>query len=192
MTDYNKHNPYPHIATIRCPACGERAEFRKGLALVSKGEWGWWEPRLWPSARATNWEGTERWAPGDPKPAWRSWIIIEQDPALIRWTKPAAGYRGTDEGVVACARCVGRHTHVLAWPDDAFYRFELPRGVLWAWSREGADALIDFIESTQRDPKAHGPAYHLFLRHVPKHFLGAKDRRVIVKRLRRRLAELDG
>lgn len=187
MTDPNKFNPYPDIATIRCPSCGEVAEFRRGISLVGHREWPWWAPRLWPCARATDWDGKERWAPGDAPPEWRGWIVLEHDPALFRWKKPPRGYKGTDEGVIACSRCVGRRAHVLRWPDDAYYRFDLPQGQLWAWDRAGAEALVDFIASAERDPGAHR-GHFLFLRHVPKAFLGAKDREMIVRRIRRELA----
>ena len=190
MTDYNKHNPYPYIATIRCPRCGKAAEFRKAFALIQGKAWGWWEPRLWPSASLTDWDGKERWYPGDPAPAWRSWIVIEQDPSIHRWKKPPrGGYSATDEGVIACLNCVGRRKHVLDWPADAFYRFELTQGVLWAWNRELAQALIDFIGSTRRDPAAYGPHF-LFLSHIPKRFLLAKEREATVKLLDRALQKL--
>lgn len=195
MTDINKYNPYPHIAVVRCPGttakpCGRPAEFRKGIALLCKRTWQWWEPRLWPCARATDWEGKQRWAPGDLAPQWSGWIVVEQDPAVQRWKKPPQGYTVSDAGIVACPRCVGRRAHTLRWPRDAYYRFELPQGVIWAWNRDGAEALIKFIASTRRNPKNYGTHY-LLLRHVPSVFLRAKDREQIVKRLRRDLAELE-
>lgn len=191
MTDFNKYNPYPYIATIRCPRCDGAAEFRKAFALVDASAWAWWEARLWPCARATDWQAKARWAAGDPPPAWSGWIVIEQDPTLYRWQQPSPrGYAATDEGVIACPRCVGRRRHTLSWPADAYYRFQLPQGLLWAWSREGAEALVEFLASSRRDPRAHGPAQLLFLRHIPAAFLAAKDRASIVSRLRRQLSEL--
>ena len=190
VTDFNKYNPYPYIATIRCPSCDGRAEFRKAFALVQQRHWSYWEPRLWACGRATSWDRDEQWAPGDPAPAWRGWIIIEQDPALFRWKQPPSGYHDDDRGVVSCARCVGRRRHTLRWPADAHYRFELPEGVLWAWSREGAEALIAYIDSTDRRPGEHGRGQYLFLRHIPTVFLRAKNRARVVRRLRRTLDEL--
>ena len=190
MTDFNRYNPYPTIATIRCPRCGNAAEFRKAFAVIDKKHWLWWSTRLWPSASATNWEGEARWQPGDPEPTWPGWIILEHDPTLHRWVKPSRGYETSDVGIIACMHCVGRRTHTLAWPTDAYFQFELPQGLLWAWNREGVGALIDFIASSARSPLMHGPNHALFLRHIPKCFLGAKDRRSIVRLLRRSLAEL--
>ncbi|MFT5358568.1 MAG: hypothetical protein ACI9KE_005807 [Polyangiales bacterium] len=189
MTDVNKHNPYPEIATIRCPRCANATEFRRAVSLTNGKSWAWWQPRLWPCAAATDWTAKERWAPGDPQPGWRGWIVIEHDPSLYRWKQPTHGYTANDDGVVSCIICVGRRKHVLDWPSDAYYRFDLPQGSLWAWSREGAEALIEFIASTKRDCGAHGPHY-LFLRHIPSAFLGAKDRQAIVSRLRRELSKL--
>lgn len=176
MTDFNKYNPYPYLATIRGPRCRHAAEFRKAFALINEKSWSWWTMRLWPSARATDWEGKERWVPGDPPPTWRGWIVIEQDPALYCWKKPPQSYKTSDAGIVSCARCVGRRAHTLTWPADAYYQFQLPQGLLWAWSRDGVTALIAFLESAERDPSAHGD-HCFFLRHIPKAFLGAKDRK---------------
>jgi hypothetical protein len=38
VADFNKYNPYPSLETIRCPRCGEAAEFRKAFALIDKKE----------------------------------------------------------------------------------------------------------------------------------------------------------
>lgn len=188
MTDFNKHNPYPDIATIRCPRCESRAEFRKAFSLIGTRSWAWWASRLWPSSRATNWDAQKRWVAGDPPPDWRGWIVIEHDPGLFQWKQPSGGYRrGSDEGIVMCSHCVGRRKHILRWPSDAYYRFDLPQGLLWAWNREGAEALVEFIASTKRDPAAHG--HYLFLRHIPSVFLAAKRRESIIKLLRRELAK---
>jgi len=190
MTDANKYNPYPHEAVVRCPRCDGRALFRHAFALLSRRQWNHWESRLWPCARAIDWEGRAHWAPGDPPPSWSGWIVVQQDPTQHRWKKPPDGHRRTDEGIVQCSECVGRFAHTLRWPDDAWYRFELRRGVLWAWSRDYVLALIEYLESDRRDASAHG-GYGLFLHHVPSKFLGAKDRDDHVKRLRQLLAELD-
>lgn len=188
MTDPNKYNPYPYIATIRCPTCDGPAEFRKAFALISKRHWDWWKARLWPCARITHWDGVEHWTPQDaPVDAtWRSWVIIEQDPRLFAWKKPARAFSADDNGIVACPACIARRAHTLSWPTEAFYRFELRQGVLWAWSRSTAEAALAFIESKERDATAHG--HFLFLRHIPKVFLKAKDRDAIAKRMRRSLS----
>ena len=112
------------------------------------------------------------------------------DPALFRWTPPQGGYRGTDDGIVMCAACGGRRTHRLRWPQDAYWRFELPQGELWAWDRASALALIDFIDAKERHPSTFG-VHWLFLRHIPSKFLGAKVRDVVVRRLQREFERLD-
>ncbi len=180
MTDLNKFNPYPDEATIRCPRCGQRATFRHAFSLVQRRDWTWWESRLWPSSRMGDWSGRNRWRSGQPPPTWKGEIIIEHDPELFEWRPPSDGHRRSDDGIVRCERCIGRIAHRLLWPEDAWYRFEVRRGLLWAWSRPHAVAMRDFIASHERKPGAHGYGFILFLSHIPGKFLQAKERDAIV------------
>lgn len=191
MTDPNKFNPWPDEVTVRCARCTGRAAFRCAFSLVDASGWQAWQPRLWPGARATDWQRVHQWQPGDPPPEWRGWIVIEHDAALHRWKQPPEGHARSDLGIILCAGCVERRRHELRWPQDAWYRFELRQGVLWAWDRRHADALVGYLASAQRDPAAHGP-FHSFLLHVPSRFLAAAERDEVVHRLRRQLAQLDG
>ncbi|MDP9143494.1 MAG: hypothetical protein M3N43_02155 [Actinomycetota bacterium] len=190
MTDPNKYNPRPDIAVVLCGACGGRAEFRSAFTLTDKRHWSYWPPRLWPTSRVTDWQGSQEWTPTQGLPPWQGWLIIEHDPALYRWKHPSGGYRKSDEGILACSNCVSRRRHLLDWPSDAYYRFELRQGLLWAWNRDQVDALLEFIISSNRNARAHG-GHFLFLHHIPGEFLQAQARSEIVHRLRRRLTELD-
>lgn len=192
LTDWYKFNPWPEEAVVRCDRCRSAATFRVSFSLTQFSDRSWqeWKGRLWPSARVTSWDRKESWSPGEPDPSWRGWIVIEHDPGIHRWVQPSEGHRQSDTGIVFCAQCSARREHRLRWPEDAWYRFELRQGLLWAWSRAHVDALIDYIASTDRDAGAHHP-FGGFLRHVPSEFLAVTDRDEIVKRLRREVERLD-
>lgn len=170
MTDINKYNPYPDICIIRCPVCGGPAEFRFAFTLLGERQYSEFQTKMWPWAETARWGG---------------WYVIQHDPALYRWKPPPQGYERNNDGIRMCAVCVGRAKHRLDWPTDAFYRFELREGLLWAWTFDHASALADFIESKERDPGQHG--YFLFLRHIPKEFLDRRCRDRVVREIRKKI-----
>jgi hypothetical protein len=93
--------------------------------------------------------------------------------------------RDPSRGAIRCARCGLRARHTLRWPTDAAFSVLHKGQVLWAFHRESAVDLRDFIASTDRTASDY--RWALFLRKVPGHFLGAKDRERIVKQLDRLL-----
>ena len=166
MTDLNKYNPYPDSFVMRCPKCAGPAEFRFAFTLVSPG--GPKPPRRWPTTEETTWGG---------------WTVVQHDPVLYPWKPPAkGGYIRSDHGIRACTACGGRFPHKLSWPKDAYFKCDVRGQTLWAWSIDHARVLRDFIASVDRDPTKH-KKYFLFLRHIPEHFIRAKNREIVLKRL---------
>jgi hypothetical protein len=165
MTDLNKHNPYPESFFIRCPKCEGPSEFRFAFTLIGSARQK--PPRDWPSAAIAKW--------GD-------WKVIQHDPALYPWKPPSGGYTRTDDGIRACPKCGGRFRHRLSWPRDAYFKCEVRGETLWAWTLDHARVLRDFIASSGRNPAKHDH-FFLFLHHIPEHFLRAKNRDLVLKRL---------
>ena len=87
------------------------------------------------------------------------------------------------EGICQCL-CSGRFRHTLNWPSDAWYRFEVREGVLWAWTRDHALALLKYVQSKKRVPEKGG-RYYLFLHHIPGHFLKKSHREATAKAILR-------
>lgn len=169
MTNLNKYNPYPESIAIRCPKCGEPAEFRFPFTFV--GKHGPKPPPAWPSTDVTT---------------WGNWTVIQHDPALYPWKQPPEGHSRAHAGIRACPRCAGRFAHTLSWPSDAYYSCEIRGQALWAWSRDHVVALVDFLASAERDPSKY-PNYFLYLRHIPSHFTAAKHRELAVRKLKQLL-----
>jgi len=171
MTDFNKYNPYPGRFSIRCPRCGGEATFDFPFELLN--EWS---------------EELESWRVDTTVEIlrWGGWFVVAKHPDLFPWKEPSGGYRRSDQGVCYCQNCSTRFEHLLEWPSDAYFYCEVKGKLLWAWSREHVKVLKSFIQSKNRKIEDY-PGYGLFLHHIPKHFMLAKNRDLVVKKLEKLL-----
>lgn len=93
------------------------------------------------------------------------------------------GYQYRDEnGNCTCTSCGYSKSHVLTWPDDAYFRIDIDGLTLWAWSRDHARVIRDFVESTSRNVSAY-PCYTLSLLHLPNKVLKKTARQLVIKRI---------
>jgi len=194
LTGIYQWNPMPHIVDIRCPECGGRAEFefaevvrirlKKDVDFFKKSKL--FEYRFLRDRAGTGWHAAFYFL----RVHGRSTDVLDDLPAGYSpadWNHSRYLYRshGHDWGTVDCFECDLRRKHVLSWPDEAFYQIVFGRAVLWAFHRESAVEIRDFIVSVDRDPAAF--KWRTLLVHLPKEFLAAKARDGIVKRLDRLL-----
>ena len=84
-------------------------------------------------------------------------------------------------GAILCAKCGLNCKHELDWPGDAFFQIEYRNNVLWAFDRDIASELLEYIASQDRD--RHRFRHHLFLMKIPSVFLSKKARETVVKKL---------
>ena len=174
MTDCNKYNPYPDTFSIRCPNCRKEATFSFPFIF------------LWGNADNTQRQIQEHALPGCKLDKWGGWTILVNFPDLFPWEPPASGGRRRDDmGACVCGYCGTRALHRLNWPQDAYFACDVRGHTLWAWTRGHAQALKSYIESGDR--KTY-PGYYLFLRHIPKVFLLAKNRETVSKKIQRMLS----
>ena len=68
--------------------------------------------------------------------------------------------------------------HKLTWPDDAFWQWEIKGELLWAWNRQHAQVIFEYINESIKPPR-----YSYYLRYVPSHFLSSKVRELVVKKM---------
>jgi hypothetical protein len=197
MTGTYDWNPMPHTVDTRCPTCGEAAvfEFVEVVRIRLRADITFFqdsplfEYRAFDGGVGGRWHGAVYYAllHGPPETTIRD---LPSGYSPSDWSHPKYLYRsvGIDEGAVACQACGRRQRHTLRWPQDARFQVEYRGQVLWAFHRESAQELRRYIASEQRDRQ--GYRWELFLRHVPKVFLGAKARETVVKRLDRLLGML--
>lgn len=192
MTGPYEWNPMPHVLEVRCPKCRGPAvfEFAEVVRIQRRDDIPYFESsslfeyRKFEGGTQGRWHGAVYYAllHGPPE------TTISGLPAgysLSDWNHSKYLYRshGTDEGAVACEACGLRTRHGLEWPNDARFRIDYRRQILWAFHRESALELRRYIASENRNRECL--RWKAFLRHVPTVFLTAKARETVVKRLDR-------
>jgi hypothetical protein len=114
------------------------------------------------------------------------------------------GYGHGEEGLLQCLACGRQGSHILDWPEDAYFKIDYRGRALWAHTRQDTQILRDFIASKERVHRGEEMLRHdghrwvsrwrpaQFLRFVPSHFLTAKARDRVVKLLDRLLESTPG
>lgn len=105
--------------------------------------------------------------------------------------------RVSDLGAFRCPSCLTTGRHLLRWPADAYFQVEFKGRKPWAPDRKTALKLVDYIQSAERikgrdytvgrEHWATGRSEDPFLRRIPTHFLRAKARPDVTRKLRRLL-----
>lgn len=88
-------------------------------------------------------------------------------------------------GSIRCGFCHLRKMHMLNWPDKAYFSIEHRRHVLWAFHRESAIELLQYLLSKDRNISQY--QWGSFLLHVPSVFKVRKAKVAVTKRLSRLL-----
>lgn len=192
MTDeLYEWNPMPHILAVRCPDCGAEAVFEFAESVLIRGRadvlyfktskdfgvqeicsHGWTKLAVYWHRLGTPLSAIDDLPEGYHPGMWEhSEHFVRQGPG--------------DLGTVVCAHCGLRRRHVLEWPQDAFFQIEHRGHVLWAFERSSMVALVDFVASTDRQNPRR--PWSGFLMKVPSHFLVAKAREPVLKKLRAKL-----
>lgn len=159
---------------IRCPDCGELAKFEEPFEFFSKN--------------AVRPDETR------PMHQWGGWIVLERFPSQVKWKAPSGssqylrgggdrgngGYPLHTNGLVQCSHCHSNRKHKLNWPNDAYYQWKIRGELLWAWDKEHAQIILNFVKKSIR------PSRRSFsLKYIPSHFLSAKVRDLVVKKMER-------
>ena len=174
--------PPERSVEIRCPRCGGRAAFDEPFHIV-------------PARKARDL--------ADVGTTWGGWLVREKYPSVIRWKAPrgsdhslstgppgpCGGYRLWHRGVVRCRECHLVAVHVLRWPGDAFFQWNVRGTRLWAWDVNHARVLLHYVESRLRDP-ARYPPYRSSLRELPQTILAARSRDVVARKIRGTLHDI--
>lgn len=162
---------------VRCPRCGSRATFD--------------EPFEFLAARGTEDGGEAGWR------RWGGWWVREKYPSVLRWRPPrgshqflatgstghTGGHRLRHRGVVRCGHCHHVAEHLLRWPADAWFQWDVRGTRLWAWDAAHARALLHYVEGLRRDPGRHSE-HRRSLERLPAAVLAARNRALVAKRIR--------
>jgi hypothetical protein len=199
MTAPHEWNPVPATLSVRCPECRNEAAFEfpsivriqklkdvplfrthaqlQYTTLIDHQKRKWHAAVLYPGLNARDWTSLRNLPEGYAAASWNpSNQIARTLPSLMT---------DTPTGCLRCQNCQIARRHNLNWPDAAWFQISHGKELLWAWHRDCAADLRDFIRSRDRDPHKH--QWYLFLLHIPEAFLQAKSRSDVLKKLDRLL-----
>jgi hypothetical protein len=119
-------------------------------------------------------------------------LDLPSDYSQKNWehSKHTFEYKYQTLGVVICNVCNLRRKHNLTWPNEAFFQISYKLQTLWAYDRESALILLDYIESDERKKNFlsdRGSNVFMFLFGVPEVFQSRKARPIISKSMRKML-----
>jgi hypothetical protein len=190
MTGVYESKPIPHCLDIICPGCRHRAqfEFAETITIKLKADIAFFQnSSVFAYQRFRNHEG-RTWhgavyfqgLHGDPRKT-----LHDLPPGYTAqdWEHPKYGCHRAHWpiGSYTCSHCHARAVHRLNWPQDAYFSVSYRNHVLWAFHRESAIALTDYLASTQRSVWGYG--WVTFLQHVPTVFKVRKAREAVVKQM---------
>jgi hypothetical protein len=151
------------VYAIRCPRCGREAAFEPPRLVLDGAEaaaaaddaslTGQWHGRYYLVLRYPEWI------------TWRD---------LSRWDKDPRPL-----GVCRCGACGYLNRHRLQWPREAYFAVSIRGRTLWMYGRDHAVALRAYVaaDDRRRVPGAR------WLSRVPREFLAARNRSLLVKKL---------
>lgn len=195
MTGIYEFNAIPHRVDVLCPQCRQRAafEFAEIVRIKLKRDVAFFQAssvfeyrqfqdscgHLWHAA--LYFEGLH----GSPEQAIHALPpgYAANDWAHSRYLRSRCDF---PVGAIRCAHCQLRQKHALRWPDDAYYSLAHRGQVLWAYDRESAVELLEFLSSTTRKESRY--RWTSFLRHVPTSFKTSRARDAVTRQLRKLLA----
>ncbi|TCK02592.1 hypothetical protein [Marinobacterium mangrovicola] len=195
MTGTYEWNPMPHILDIKCPWCGRHAVFefgevvritlKKDIAFFEESDL--FEYYQFKDSCGHKWHGAVFYANlhGGSTEAIHE-LPEGYKPENWNHSKYLTRSQGTDLGSVSCGHCHTRKPYILNWPYDAFYSINVKNKTLWAFNRESAVDLRDYIESTDRKTSKY--RWASFLLHIPTTFKKHSVRDSVVKKINRLLA----
>ncbi|WP_193368082.1 hypothetical protein [Pelagibius marinus] len=183
MTEAYDWYRMPHRVSIRCPNCGSPAEYEfAAVARIKRKadieyfqKSGSFEYHLFEDSSGSRWHGAVFYHG-------LGGITLGEVSDLPEGCRAEDWHHshGLSAGSVTCHACGCRRMHTLKWPDEAYFQIDYKGKVLWAFDRESATVLLDYVrsETRQRDGK-----WKAFLLHIPSHFLKKKGREEISKKL---------
>ena len=193
MTERYHGNPMPHILDVRCPGCGANATFYFATGETIKRRE---DIRYFEKSSAFEVEKFQRDSGGFGHVAIHYHGLhgdlsavdgLPEGYEIKCWKYPKHFSRlNTDHGAIRCTTCGYQRKHTLVWPKDAWFQIEHKGQILWAFTREHAAELMDYLQSDER--KRSDYRYQTFLLKLPSHFKGAKDRDAICKKLSKLLS----
>ncbi|MDH5433005.1 MAG: hypothetical protein OEY19_03605 [Gammaproteobacteria bacterium] len=190
MTGTYDWNPMPHKVDILCPQCNELAVFefaelvriklKKDIPFFQDSDL--FEYHTFSDSCGHKWHAAIYFA-GLHGSSVNAISDLPENYKPDHWAHSKYLTRSNETylGSYACPACKTNNKHTLQWPEDAYYSIEHKGKVLWAFNRESATDLYDFLNGSTR--KVDNFKWQHFLLHIPTVFKTAKARDSVVKKL---------
>ncbi|KQV59069.1 hypothetical protein [Duganella sp. Root336D2] len=190
MTGPYECRPIPHNLDIVCPACRGRAEFEfaEVVRIKLKADVQFFQKssmfdyQQFHDSCGHSWHAAIYFQGlhGRPQP------VIQELPegyAAGDWdhSRYLKNRSGWPVGSIRCGSCHMRGKHVLKWPAEAYFAISYRNRVLWAFHRESAIDLMQYLQSRERSRSRY--RWGFFLLYVPTVFKTGKAREYVVKQL---------
>lgn len=190
MTRPYEWKPVPHQLDVTCPNCRQLAEFEfaEVVRIKLKADVEFFQNsrvfgyqqfedscgHLWHAA--VYFQGLH----GSPH---RAIADLPDGYAAEDWEHPRylRNRKGWPVGSIRCTSCHLRRQHRLDWPADAYFSVAYRNHVLWAYHRESAVDLLEYILANERGTS--GYRWGSFLMHVPTVFKVRKARDAVGRQL---------
>lgn len=190
MTGRYEWRPIPHHLDIVCPTCQCRAEFEFAevvrIKLKADVEFfqkcSLFEYQQFRDSSGHLWHAAVYFQGLHGRPQQALQELPEGYEAgdwdHSRYFKNRSGW---PVGSIRCASCHTRARHELCWPDEAYFSIAYRNHVLWAFHREYAIDLMQYLQSKERNQSRY--RWGFFMRYVPTVFKVGKARESTVKQL---------
>lgn len=194
MTEIYETNPMPDVLAVKCPKCGGPAEFefativqiseRKDIPYFQDSKH--FDYHKFRDSSGQNWHGAVYFPAVHGSLEAIKDLPEEYDPKAWAHSKFWRSKHITDWGSLRCSKCSHGSRHHLDWPDDAWYIITHKGQPLWAFNRDSAVEVRDFIASTDRQLNDY--EWSKLLLKIPTTFKTKNNRDDIVKKLNKLLA----
>jgi len=184
----------PHKVDVRCPSCGscavfefaevERIKLKKDVIFFQESPL--FDYERFKDLDGHKWHGAIYYAGlhGSDLSAIRD-LPDGYSPENWAHSKYLLRSHGLDIGSISCQKCYLLEKHELSWPKEAFFSVHYKGKQMWAFNRESARSLRDYIASGDRKLKNFN--WQSFLLHIPSVFKQKKAREHLIKLLDRLL-----
>lgn len=195
MTGTYDWNPMPHKVDICCPSCQKLAhfEFCEVVKVCLKKDIGFFqnsnlfEYQLFQNSCGNRWHGAI-YCMGLHGNSVAAIGNLPEGYSPEDWNHSKYLYRShcQDIGTIQCAGCGLIKKHKLDWENEAYFSITYKGKHLWAFNRESAQELKQYINSKDRNLDKYN--WSNFLLHIPSVFKKQSARDSIVKSLSKLLS----
>ena len=186
----------PTTISVCCPRCDHHAEFTfsKAQSIKKKDRDYFTRSRNFKTEKVEYWDGSRDFVAWNDPGLGNNIDVISDLPANFESTDFKHNNRGFfyyrrtyERGVTVCKKCDFRRLVKLKWPEMSFYKVEYKNHMLWAYNREHALMIRDYLKDPKRQKRIVSTrgliSQKAWLRKIPTVFQTKKATPHVIKKL---------